>query len=100
MATRMKPDDRKAAILESALAVAEKMGFAQMRMSDVAAHAGCVNGTVTLYFTTMTQLRRAVMRAAIKRGIAKIIAAGLAIGDKDAKKAPEALKEAARASLG
>jgi AcrR family transcriptional regulator len=96
----MKKEDRKASILESAIAVAASAGFAQMRMSDVAKHAQCVNGTVTLYWRTMTQLRRAVMRAAINRGIAKIVAAGLAIGDKDAKKAPEALKEAARASLG
>lgn len=100
MAKRMKKEDRKAAILEAAIKVAEKIGFAQMRMSDIATEAECVNGTVTLYFSTMPQLRRAVMRAAIKRGVAKIVAAGLAMGDKDAKKAPEELKEAARASLG
>lgn len=96
----MEKDARKASVLEAAIIVAEKIGFANMRTKDIAEQAQCGHGTVTLYWHTMGQLRRGVMRAAIQRKRLKIIAVGLAIGDKDAKKAPEDLKKAALATLG
>lgn len=100
MSIRMTPKERKAAVLDAALITAEKVGFVQMRTCDIAAAAQCGHGTVTLYWGTMPQLRRAVMRAAIKQERLKIIATGLAIGDKDALKAAPELKKAAIASLG
>lgn len=100
MAIRMTKEARKASILEAALIVAQRKGFGVMRQSDIAMQADCSHGLVTLSWSTLAQLRRAVMRAAIQRRILKIVAAGLALGDKDAKKAPEDLKEAARAALG
>lgn len=100
MAIRMEKEARKASVLEAAIVVAEKIGFANMRTKDIAEQANCGYGTVTLYWKTMGQLRRGVMRAAIQRKCLKIIAVGLATGDKEAKKAPDDLKKAALATLG
>lgn len=100
MAIRMDKEARKASVLEAAIVVAEKIGFANMRTKDIAAQAQCGYGTVTLYWSTLGKLRRAVMRAAIQRKSLKIIAVGLAIDDNDAKKAPADLKKAALATLG
>ncbi len=101
MSIRMTPANRKAAILAAAMTVAasKKIGFSAMRQKDIAEQAECGFGTVTLYFNTMTQMRRAVMREAIKQQDVAIIAQGLGIGDPDAKKAPPELKKKAAALL-
>ncbi len=52
-------------------------------------------GLVSKYFGTMKQLKREIIRAAIKQEIPEIIAQGLANGDKRAAKAPQQLKERA-----
>lgn len=100
MAIRMTKDARKQAVLDAAIKAAETVGFAKMRTKDIAEIAECGHGTVTLYWSTIGQLRRAVMRAAIKQRILKIVACGLAIDDPVAQKAPDELKKAARAALG
>lgn len=90
--TRMKPADRKAEILEAALVAARKCGFSKFRQIDIAAEANVSYGLVSTYFKTMTQMRRAVMRAAINRKDLAILAQGLGCGDPDARKAPAELK--------
>lgn len=87
MTIRMKPADRKQAILEAALKATETHGFGAVRQKHIAEVAACSYGTVSLYFNTMPQMRRAIMRAAIKSNIVNIIAQGFGIGDPDAKKA-------------
>lgn len=99
MATRLKPEVRKAEILEAALIAARKMGFAAVRQKDIADQAKCGFGTVSLYFSTMKQMRRAIMRAAVERQDLQLIAQGLGIGDSDARKAPEPIKLKAIALL-
>ena len=99
MKTRMKPADRKNAILDAAVATASKVGFANLRLAQVAQIAECSNALVVQHFATMVQLRRAVMRKAIKDRTLPIIAAGIAIGDPTAAKVPPELRKAALASL-
>jgi hypothetical protein len=65
----------------------------------IAADAGCSSALISFYFGTMVQLRRHIMRAAIQRQNLPIIAQGLAVGDPHARRAPEALKQAAIASI-
>lgn len=96
---RLSPDDRKAEILAAALTVAARMGFTAMRQKDIAEEAKCAYGAVTHYFNTMEQMRRAVMRAAIKQENIKIISQGLGCGDPHARKAPAELKQKAAALL-
>jgi DNA-binding transcriptional regulator YbjK len=99
MSIRMKPAERKADILNAAVEASRRIGYSKVRQKDIAEQANCGFGTVSLYFKTMAQMRRAVMRAAIERRILPIIAEGLAIRDTQAQKAPEELKKAALKAL-
>lgn len=96
---RMTPTDRKAAILESAIAAAQKNGFAQLRLAHIADHAQCSNALVVSHYGTMVQMRRAVMRAAVKRELLHIIAEGIATRDPVAMKATPELQRKALATL-
>lgn len=95
MQQRMKPKDRKEHILQAALDVARKRGFNKMDREAIARQAGVSPALITQYYTTMTQMRRAVMRAAVKREVVEIIAYGLGARDKHAMKAPAELKQRA-----
>lgn len=99
MKTRMKPADRKEAILAAAVATASKIGFANLRLRTVAEAAECNHSLVISHFATMIQLRRAVMRYAIKTEVLPIIAQGIAIGDPTAVKVSPTLRKAALATL-
>lgn len=96
---RLDPKVRKAEILAVAVQRASLLGLAGLRRDDVAQAAGVANGLVTRYFNTMTQLRRAVVRAAIHSENLPLIAQALANRDPDAMKAPEELRKRALASL-
>lgn len=97
--TRLKPEVRRDQILSAAIHIASTTGFNSLTRDGVALHAGVATGQVNHIFNTMTQLRRAVMRAAVHREIKSIIAQGLAQGDSEAHKAPEWLQRAALDSL-
>lgn len=86
------PALRRAQILQAAMTVAAKVGYGHATRDAIAAEAGVTAGLVTHYFETMTQLKRAVMRAAIQFEVLEIIAQGLANGDANARKAPAELK--------
>jgi hypothetical protein len=93
--TRTAPGLRKEQILNVAIDLARNDGYHNLTRDGIAEQAGVSMGLVTRYFETMAQLKRAVMQAAIHREIPEIIAQGLVIGDKQARKAPEKLKAAA-----
>lgn len=87
---------KKEHILAAALAVAEKRGgWSKLTREAVAKQADCAEGLPSLYFGTMLNFRRAIMRAAIQRENLSIIAQGLATGDKCAMKADPAIKQKA-----
>lgn len=98
--TRLTPDARKPQLLEAAVAVASKHGLHGTTRHRIAEHANVAPGLITHYLGTMAELRRAVMRQAVKQGILPIIAEGLAARDKQALKAPPELRARALASLG
>lgn len=91
-AKRMAPADRREQILDAAVGMARDIGFQKITRDGVAGRAGVAMGLVTRYFGTMCQLRRAVMRSAVKNEVISVIAEGLAIGDPHAKKAGPELK--------
>lgn len=97
--TRMKPDERRAQILDCALKIARDVGYRQVDRGHVSRELGISRGTINTHFGTLEQFRRAIMRAAIAREDAAIIAQGLAARDRHAQKAPEALRQAAIATL-
>jgi len=93
--TRANPELRRDQILNVAVTLSVRCGYNNIRRDHVAEVAGVSEGLVTKYFNTMTQLRRDIIRSAIKKEIPEIIAQGLANGDKHAKKAPPELKNKA-----
>ena len=86
MAERLSKSERRAQILQAAVTLAEKVGYMQIQRADVAKAAGIVPARVSQLFNTMPQLRRAVMRCAIRTNNCTVICQGLSIGDKQALK--------------
>jgi len=97
--TRANPELRKAHILNVAVSMAMVAGYNKITRDKIAEGAGVSMGLVTRYFGTMGQLKTAIMRRAVKQGIAEIIAQGLANGDDHAKRAPAELKAEAATLL-
>ena len=89
---RVDPALRKDHILNAAIVVATKKGYNKVTRDDVAEAAGVSMGLITHYFTNMNQLRRDIMRAAVKRDIPAIVAQGLTNKDRHALKASKELK--------
>lgn len=99
MTAKLDPKLRSKQILDAALHVAERDGLHKLTRAATAEHAAVSDALVSRYYPTMPQLKRAVIRAAIKREVLPVIAAALATGDKHAKAAPDNLKTAALATL-
>lgn len=96
---RLDPTVRKDLILDAALELAQDRNYTSITRDEIAERAGVSVGLVTKYFTTMPQLKRDVMRAAIRSETLAIIAHGVAIRDPHALKAPAELQQRAVASL-
>ena len=96
---RLEPKVRKNEILQAALAVAAKEGYASMTREQVANKAGCSQALVSNYYGTMTQLRRSVLRHAIKNEHHHVIAQALIAGDRLVKGIPRKLKVAVLESI-
>lgn len=96
---RANPALRKDQILSVAVTQAKEVGYTKITRDGVAEGAGVSMGLVTRYFGTMKQLKRDVIRYAIRNEIAEIIAQGLANGDDHARKAPAELKAKAATLL-
>lgn len=96
---RLSKDDRKDHILRTALNVSVARGYMNVTAAVLAKEANVTTALVYHYYGTMKQLRRAIMRAAIDSEVPEVIAQGLSIGDANAKKAPEALKQLAASVL-
>lgn len=97
--TRLKPTDRKEQILAAALTLAETQGYSHVTRDGIAAEAQCAPGLVNAYFGTMINLRRDIMRAAVRERRLVVVAQGLAARDPHARKAPDDLKQAALDSI-
>lgn len=96
---RLDPKQRTQQILSAAVKVAKRNGYLNITREDVAAEAGCSIGLVTLRFQTMTQLKRAVIRHAVKEQVLEVIAQGIVAKDAHALRAPEELRKQAVAAL-
>lgn len=96
---KLAAPEREAQILAAALVVAERVGFQRFTLQQVATEAQ-VDKTLPLhYFGTMVQLRRKVMRAAVKQQNLAVIAQGLTSRDTHAQKAPAELRAKALLSF-
>lgn len=96
---RKVPADRRDEILDAALAIAQGNPHLEITRESIAERAGVSVGLITHYFGTMPNLKRDVMRAAIRKEVLPLIARGVAMGDQHALKAPPELIQRAIASL-
>lgn len=88
----------KEQILAAAVVVAERDGYKQMTRAAIAKQANCAEGSINHYYTTMEQLRVAVIRRAIKDRNATIIVQGIANGDRRVMRAPDEVRTEALAA--
>lgn len=96
---RLPKAERRAELLDAALHIAERIGADKVTHDLVAQHAEVTRTLVIHYFGTAPQLRRDIMRAAVKRRIVPIVARGIALRDAHALKADDALRALALAHL-
>ena len=99
MSKNNKNNIRRDAVLAAAIELAVRDGFHSITRDDVARQAGVGAGTVNLYYGTVPQLKRDVMRAAIRQKVLPIIAQGIVAQDPRALRAPDDLKRQALDSL-
>ena len=95
----MKPEKRKEDVLAAALPLAEEHGYNNVTRNQIAQAAGVSGSSIHYYFGTIGQLRRDLMRHAVKEESLAVIAQGLTAGDPQAQKAPEELRRRALDSL-
>lgn len=96
---RKKAGERRDLILDAALQVAARVGYRHIKRDEIAEAAGVSAPLVSVYFKTMIEMRRQIMRAAVERECLAVIAQGLSDKNPHAVKAPLELKERALASL-
>lgn len=101
--TRVEPQVRKEQILAAAITVVRADGYNAMTRLKVANAAGVSTGQVSTIFNTMNQLRRDVIRYAVReleKGIRDevmldVVACGLVADQSAARAASDAIKKAA-----
>lgn len=93
----MKPNERRAQILDRALELSKQRGYLAITRDLVATSADVSPALVSHYFAGMDGLRREVMRAAVKRECLLVLAQGIANRHPVALRAPRALRAQAAA---
>lgn len=97
MTKRSDPAVRTAELLEVALRLAAAEGWRTLTRDRIAAIAGVSPGLVSARLGTMEALKRSVMRAAVKNRTVAVVAEGLLVGDKQARRADAELRELCKA---
>lgn len=88
------------AIIGAALDLAAEKGYQAVTSDGIARRLGVSASLVRTYAASMRALQRDIMRHAVARGRADVLAQGLAVKDKHALKAPEALRREALELMG
>lgn len=89
----------RAHLLDTALTEARRVGYQQITRAGLAAAAGVSPALISRDFGTMDELRRVIMKEAIRAGDLKIVAQGLAAKDRVATRAPVEIKKRAAETL-
>lgn len=91
---RTNPELRREQILQVAVNLAKVHGYNQLTRDQIAESAGVSGGLIGQYYT-MSTLKTAVMRYAVRCEVLEIVAQGLVMGNKRAKGAPQDLRRRA-----
>ena len=92
---RLKPEIRKDEIIAAALVLAASTHYTRVTREAIAAAITIKGPAIQYHFGTMGQLRRELMRAAVKQRVLNVVAQGLLARDEHAEKADTALREEA-----
>ncbi len=92
---RFKPEVRKDSIIAAALALSTETHYREVTRDQIGTRCGITGTAVMYHFKTMQQLRREIMRAAVKQERLRVIAQGLTCGDAHAQRAPDDLQRRA-----
>lgn len=96
---RLNPNLRKDMLLNVAVSLAEKKPYTSITPALIADKAGVSVSSVIGYYTSVSELQNAIMRAALERKILSIIAVGIAVEHPLALNAPQELRNKALKSL-
>lgn len=99
MAQRQDHKHRRNTILEAALRCSIEHGYTHVTREMIATRAECSPALISAHMGTMPNLRRAIMREAIRVECLPVVAQGLALRDRHAQAAPPHLKDKALATL-
>ena len=97
---RKTADDRREQCIETALELASHKPYWKVSRNEIADAVGVAGSVVQWHFGTVKNMRRLIMRAAIKAERLDIIGQGIANQDPYALKAPSELLARALAALG
>lgn len=96
---RTYPAIRRDYLIEAALSLAKRNKTYWLTRETLAAYAHVAPATVTYHLGTVDKMRKLIMREAVKRKVAEVVALGLAGGDSIARRAPADVRQAALDSL-
>lgn len=97
---KLEARERIAQILGAALTLCSKDKiYSRITRDEIAKKAGIPPTLITYHLGTMTDVRRQIMREAVRAECLRVIAQGLAARDRHALKAPEDLRQRALQSL-
>lgn len=97
---KLEARERLSQILSAALKAAAKQGYQRITRETIARAAGVSEALVTYHLGTMPELRRAVMREAVRTECLPVLAQGIVTRDRHALKAPQPLQTRALSSYG
>ena len=93
MRTRKIPTERKQELLEVAIQLAKEEGYSHITRNEIARRAGVAYGLVSSYFKSIDNLKKLVIKEAIKQEIVQIVAQALAHKEPLTKKLDPSLRE-------
>lgn len=88
---RPAPAVRKEQIVQAGLLVARRVGWEGITYKAVAEHVGIAAPSLVYHYRTMTQLKRAIVRGAIKADDGLVVAMAVKAGDFQRSKVDELL---------
>lgn len=96
---KLEARERIAQILKAALELSPRIGYSRLTRDDIAQRAKIPPSLITYHLGTMPELRRHIMREAVRVECLPVIAQGLACRDRHALKASEELRQRALQSV-
>jgi AcrR family transcriptional regulator len=91
--SRLDPTERKKQIIEQAMKLSESIGYKNITRGMIAAKLKISGALITKYFKNTQNLKKCVLKEAIKLEKINILAQGMGNRDSLVLKLPELLKE-------